>query len=168
MKQVLLSFLFSAFLFFVQAQETKPSKEVTQKFLSKILSQVVGNLPWEGAPQPIQKQVLNMDFTNYTMQTQSDETYKRTEFINIPWEDITTLDVTTNRIVSWININFKSKMEYRHHCCFVDEDKGVPLTTNYEDQMRIYVLTDNVESCKKALLRLSEIAKEENKDPFKN
>ena len=38
-------------------------------------------------------------------------------------------------------------------------------TTNY---FTIYVLKSRAESVKKAFLRLSEIAKEENKDPFED
>lgn len=61
-------------------------------------------------------------------------------------------------------------MEDKNFCCFLDDEKekSVPMNTRYTDQFFIYVPTDKVESCKKALLRLSEIAKEENKDPFAN
>ena len=172
MKRLLISFLFIAGALSAQAQDSKPSKEATQKFLNNILSQVVGNP--QDALQPkirlIQKQSFENDFTKYILINGSDNYFReRSEYINVPWQDFTDFIVEINGgIQSYVRIIFKSNMEYESFCCFVDEDKGDPSFSIYTNQFLIYIPTDKLESCKKAFLRLSELAKEENKDPFKN
>ncbi len=174
MKKILLPFLLFAIVFTAQAQDAKPTKEATQKFLNTMLSQVVGNV--EDVAQPtirlIQKQYFDNDFTKYLRENRTgDDMFEREEYLKLGWQDLTDIKVIrTDKIQSMIRLKFNSKMENKHFCCFLDEekDKTVPISFNYTDQFFIYVPTDKVESCKKAFLRLVEIAKEENKDPFAN
>ena len=172
MKKLLLLFLFITITSFANAQDAKPSKEETQKFLNNMLSSVIGNPQDSDQPtiRKIQKQSFTNDFSDYLRQNGDNEFRERDEYIRIPWQDFTDFIVITqkNDIQTIVRLIFKTKMEEKYFCCYVDEDNGIPALTFTTDQFLIFLPNDKVESCKKAILRLAEIAKEENKDPFKN
>ena len=87
MKKILLSFLLLSLVFIAQAQDAKPTKEATQKFLNTMLSQVVGNP--QDASEPtirlIQKQSSDDGFSKYLRQNGSgDVNFERVEILKVP------------------------------------------------------------------------------------
>jgi len=176
MKKLFLSFLFLAFVFMVQAQDAKPTKEETVKFLNSICQKMIGR---ENAEYSEYSKFQICEFTNtsYIVKWKTNEPnhaeHLHTFFWeNISWEDNTkiTIDQTFGEIIK-VLVEFKLGIPFKETFTTYNNDGSIresKVTEGRGPFFRAYIPEEKFESFKKAILRLSEIAKEENKDPFKN
>ena len=166
MKKLLLSILFMTAAFGTKAQDAKPTKEETQKFIGTLLSKVIGEKS-STENMITTSQSFSSDFSAYHFADKFDNPntfFASSDVRNIHWDDYLKcegdkVDYAPN--IMSVTLFFSSKVERENK---IDNDKKV-------DNGYIFWVVIPVEkfaSVEKALLRLSEIAKEENKDPFKN
>jgi hypothetical protein len=164
----LLSILFIAIATMAQAQDTKPTKEETQRFLNSMLSKTIGEIRYE--IQPIKTQIFSENFSKYeiTYSLEDDNSYFNTDVITlIKWDNFLVFntyseEVYDNQNLAQIMVVFSTNIKNVNTCEICKEK------TTYSKQFGFLVLKDKIESAKKAIIRLAEIAKEENKDPFGN
>lgn len=152
---------------FVQAQDKKPTKEETIAFIKRTTEATVGKEIGWGAI--LEESSFSVD--GYTTKQTISGTHGFTveTYRLLKWE---TMD--SNRWsetapqegieVIEIGVYFSSKVKHVRDFNLSDNnDKD-----EYTNELMVYIPKDKLESMKKAFLRLSEIAKEENKDPFEN
>jgi hypothetical protein len=154
MKKLLTIYLLIATICTVNAQ-TKPTKEETIAFMNRTLKSTIG---FNG--------IVEIDFNQNTY-TLKDYTsvgakgfYSSHTSSGIPWETLQadSFHIHGNRLRIIFSRNYRHK--YQVH--------NSPEIEEFISSLDIKLPFDKVESFKKACIRLSEIAKEENKDPFKN
>lgn len=163
-----------AITFITDAQNQKPTKAQTVDFINRTLELSIGS---------------KYNYT-YTTRTSFDyETYIREsvmkagsqkvvvgnykeEYSLLKWENLLinnfqlkNCDFGDNGICE-IWISFSSQISFRE----TKSGKSIDNTdkTNYVQTLAMLIPSEKFESIKKACIRLSEIAKEENKDPFQN
>lgn len=164
MKKTFLFLFFLASLFMVQAQDAKPSKEATQNFLLSMMKSVLGK-DVNGGNYTLTKQSFSNDFDSYTCT-------KVTEFGNA---------VTEVSLIDWAKMDngfqffsYGSPDVSKFICFFTNKVQIVHtniqgrIETKMIDSFGFFVPTEKKESVWKACLRLRELAKQENKDPFQN
>ena len=165
MKKTLLSFLFLASLVVSQAQDAKPSKDETQRFLNSMLKDVLGKDVLRGR-YTVTKQSFKNDFNSYTStNTTARGTTDVNEVSPIDWakfEGCTEVAIAGSDDVIALSLNFSNKVEIIHTDIFGKLD------TQLTNSFQIFVPRNKKESVLKASWRLSKITKEENKDPFEN
>ncbi|EAZ95014.1 hypothetical protein FBBAL38_11734 [Flavobacteria bacterium BAL38] len=155
MKKLLTICLIMATVFTVNAQDGKPTKEETVAYLTRSFKLVEGEKIYMGKYRDIT--LSNYDFQESYIKTTFDDGSSVTDS-DFKWEtlyNITSIDCPTSDKYKVCEMNGIFNSSFK-------SDIG---TTNY---FTIYVLKSRAESVKKAFLRLSAIAKEENKDPFKD
>lgn len=174
MKQLLTLCLLSLLSFGGYAQ-SKPSKKQTLDYLDKTLKMSVGYVTYknekgtkyriEGASfYPAE---VKYEFNFYASST--DQNYlKYEQYSNIHWEDLEEVKIernskTMDKELTRIYIRFATKIRYDAQgggdAIEMDDDM------HYPTSFTLYILKTKAESVKKALERLRESAKEENKDP---
>lgn len=164
MKRALPLFFALVITFFAAAQDN-PSKSDTQGIINTILKRVVTrNSCSEG--MMVSEQFFINDFANYHYAAQSKDKKKAviTDVSNIQWKNYLKCEMKTSMWDSGIAcaaLYFRTAMKQT----IVIEGKEI---SHYETTFDIVIQPEKFESIKNAFERLSEIAKEENKDPFKN
>ncbi len=161
MKKLLFLFLFAIAINFASAQDAKPTKEETQKFITNMISQVIGSPQKAGKSILIKSQSFNEKFTEFTIKKGiGDDNNYIYEYNNISWGQLTDFQIQEEGFVSILVLLFKSNLQQK-----IKESDG-KVQTSFTISLLLYVPTEKLESCKKAFLRLKGIAEEENKDPF--
>lgn len=161
MKKLLLFLLFTATILVSQAQNKKPTKEETIKYLNTLAQGSLGK-SWSAGEGAI-------NFVQITDKSVTMQTVKgcvRT-WNNIPWHEYDSSHMYQNKMI----VSFKQSMLTKYACPDVEANNSKQLAFEFndpEDSFYIFLASDKMENFKKAIHRLSEIAKEENKDPFKN
>lgn len=166
MKKLLTICLLMAMVFTSQAQKGKPSKEETVKFIDQTLKKFIEQSTYFIGHETkmfcrdisFKENELIMKWTfDY-----SDDSLLETISI-LSWEKIS-MDYFDNKKEGFTSFNVYLSSVIKKQYFSADNGSLV----DYKPFFCLYVPTDKVESIKKALFRLSEIAKEENKDPFQD
>jgi hypothetical protein len=158
MKKLITICLLIATTFTVNAQDAKPTKEQTITFIKNQLASMIGT-----------KYMSNNLITKYSFETDkiyfefSDEmvtstyTYSQLNWVNLVGE---------SRAGNEIILAFKSAIKEDYKA--FGKSSGAVVNSGVKNQQYIQIPlpSDKFDSLSKAFLRLSEIAKEENKDPF--
>lgn len=161
MKKLLLSIILISEVFTTQAQTTKPTKDETIKFMATVLKSVEGSVSEDTitlVEQSFNGSSLNTKLNQPGLGVFGIETYS-----DIKWESY--IDDSFHAVQQKgepylsVFIYFKTKMKY--------EGEGIS-KLKFKDYLCMNIPSDKLPSFKKAILRLVEIAKEENKDPFGN
>jgi hypothetical protein len=159
MKKIITICLLIATTFTVKAQDGKPTKEQTISFMNRTLKSTIG---FEGKDGKIVEIELNQN--KYYLKTYYDlggsgfySNFISSEF---PWESLIVdqFEVNGNNLRIIFSQNYRNKYK-------IDDQ---PEKEQFISSLDMTLPFDKIESFKKACLRLAEIAKEENKDPFQN
>lgn len=150
---------------FVATAQNKPTKEETQGLINTTLKRVVArNSCSEG--MMVSEQFFTNDFANYHYNARSKDKKKAaiTDVANIQWKNYLKCALNISEFdsgIACVTVYFTTAIKET----FVIDGKEV---NNYETTFNIVIQPEKFESLKKAFERLTDIAKEENKDPFKN
>lgn len=164
MKQSILLF-FVLVITFVATAQNKALKSDTQGLINTTLKRVVArNSCSEG--MTVSEQFFINDFANYHYTARSKDKKKAaiTDVSNIKCKNYLKCEMKTSEFDSGIacaTVYFTTAMKQ----IFILEGKEI---SSYETTFDIVIQPEKFESIKNAFERLAEIAKEENKDPFKN
>lgn len=161
MKKLITICLLLATTFTTNAQQ-KPTKEETLAFMKRTLEATIGyNAPGKG-------KILEIKFSGdyyfykayYDLGDTGFTNYSTTSLIN--WEKIKPdfIIFKDANSLTEVKISFSNSMKIKQQV------SDQPERDFFNSQATFYVSTEKKESFKKACLRLAEIAKEENKDPF--
>lgn len=179
MKKLLTICLLLVATFTVNAQE-KPTKEATIAYLNKTLQMSVGYKAYgtNGGNRVSSRLIKQYSFLPSEVKLSwetfdfrsNDKRIEYEQFSNINWEYLTTIIIDSednenhDDELAQIVLYFSDKIRY---------DKTIPGVNvimdddmHYPKYLYIYVLKTKADNFKRALERLVEIAKEENKDPF--
>lgn len=177
MKHLFLILAFVVSTVAVKAQDNKPTKEETIAFINRTLNECKGfdtEFHWG--------QIESVDFRGNTMEFKTFQMFGGTG----PLKDKIVLTYTTRYDgISWeklmidkIEFKTESGVSYYYRILFGQNMKVTEISkdvlnnedpatkTSSQSNLYIFVPQSKAESIKKAFLRLHEIAKEENKDPF--
>lgn len=138
------------------AQDSKPTKEETITFMSKTLKAGIGmGFEWDSTIQDVSfhgdKLVIEATETNRNL--------IRYNISDLPWEYLDKSNFESANMKCNFTIRFTKS--YKNIIT-----TGGEIVTEFPKKMNISIPEDKIESFKKACIRLCEIAKEENKDPF--
>lgn len=168
MKRVLTLFLAtmcSASFLVCYAQSTAPNKEETMKFLSNTTQLAVGT-PLDDGYYVV---YTRFDNDSYTWQmaktTDSRPPWVYFSANKIPWQEFESF-LPNHKVddqVTSIKLKFKTRVE---HSIQMHTGQAQNRRDSFNNEVTIMVPTEKVESMKKAILRLVEIYKDENKSPF--
>ena len=158
MKKLLTICFLIAISFTVNAQQ-KPTKEETIAFMNRTLKSTISYMGDDG-------KILETEFNEnqYYLKTYLDlggtgyySKYTNSQF---PWDALEAdqFKVNGNELRISFSRNYRSKYKISDQ----------PEKEQFISSLDITLPSDKIESFKKACIRLSEIAKEENKDPFQN
>jgi len=164
MKKLLLLFLLTSITVVVKAQE-KPSKSDTHGLINTTLKRVVARNSCSEAMM-VSEQFFSNDFAKYHYAAKSKDKKKSatTDVSNIQWKNYLKCEMKTStwdNVIACTTVYFSTAMKET----IILEGKEV---SSFETTIDIVIQPEKLESIKKAFERLAEIAKEENKDPFKN
>lgn len=164
MKKLLLLFLLTSITGVVNAQN-KPTKVNTYGIINTILKRVVARNSCSDGMM-VSEQFFTNDFAQYHYLENSKDKKKAaiTDVANIQWKNYLKCEMKTsewNSGIACATIFFTTAMKET----LMLEGKEV---STYETSFDIVIQPEKFESIKNAFERLAEIAKEENKDPFKN
>lgn len=167
MKKLLTICLLIATAFTVNAQDTKPTKEETVDFINRTTAQSIGNQYRFGTLTETKFTYDSYSFTQTAQITDTDIHIQMETYSGILWESlnpewIKKINVREGDATAGVSIAFSKKIKYE------DAYTGIETKIEYKNVLEIIIPIEKFESVKKACLRLSEIAKEENKDPFAN
>lgn len=170
MKKIITICFLLATTFTVIAQTAKPTKEQTINYLTRTFSLTEG----ERTSNKTTKYTTNFEYTaclfsidkiieNYNFETVWNDPEKTKNGMrkysssNLKWETVTSINLGSQLSnLTIVAITFSAKYKLT-----VDEEES-----GQENVLSLLVVNNKAESFKKALDRLVEIAKEENKDPF--
>lgn len=154
MKKLLIICFLLATAFTSQAQDKKPIKEETVKFIDQALKLRIGTASFKR--YTIQE--INFKPELITLVDLLDDKTRRrfNEYSNIKWETLINISID---LTEYTKMTLKFEANYK----FKYEDY-----IDYSKILTLPIPENKIESLKKAFLRLSEIAKEENKDPFED
>lgn len=172
MKKLITICLLLATAFTVKAQDLKPTKEQTISYLTKTFSLTEGettsrkttkcstNFEYTTCYFSIDKIIENYDFEKVCNDIETKKNGKRKyTSSNLKWETVTSINLGSQLSnLTIVSIAFSAKYKLT-----VDEEES-----GQDNVLNLLVVNNKAESFKKALERLVEIAKEENKDPFQN
>jgi hypothetical protein len=169
MKKLITICLIVAATFTVKAQDAKPTKEQTLAYLTKTFKLAEGeDHSQKGYTTKDRYTQLNFDPNLIEMkQEYYDTNIQQNIFIlikypNIKWETVSWGGIdnySDSGKVAEITLYLDSKVREIYIENNIDRGK-------FQNNVRIPILASKAESFKKALQRLVEIAKEENKNPF--
>ncbi len=161
--------------FSVKAQDGKPTKEQTLNYLTKTLKLTEGEIVInKGVNKCLnevnefsENKIITKEKYYDWLQYRQDISYNYIILSDLKWEDVISIKlISYNQInngysyssdnLEIIIVQFSSK--------FKKNQDDYP--TFFSDELQISVIKSKAESFKKALERLVEIAKEENKNPF--
>ncbi len=156
MKKLLTICLFIATVFTINAQQ-KPTKEQTVAFIKRTCESTRLKKHWDNT---IMQTSFNYDNSSIEYLTDGNTSNTIDEYSLIKWENFTRFGIgTSENDITQVFIEFSNTVKLVRDGKLCDFDKL---------GLRLYVPNSKVESIKKAIERLVEIAKEENKDPFQN
>ena len=162
MKKLITICLIMATVFTVNAQDRKPTKEETISFMKRVLESTVGYV----APSKGQLLEVKFDGVSYFYKSYYDllksNIYGTTSAINWELLNAESFKSFENNSLVQLKVNFTGNFSFRQKIGLREEKEF------FYSEVIFYLPLANVESFKKACIRLSEIAKEENKDPFQN
>jgi hypothetical protein len=159
MKKLLTICLIMVTVFTVNAQDKKPTKEETVIFIQRQFESLIG---YKVRGSVITK--YEFDLSKIQFESRSNLNYTSSYiYTQINWGNL----VKIERYENDIQLFFTSSI-YNDYKAVMDNGKIVNSHAKFENYIQILVPSEKFESIKKAFLRLSEIAKEENKDPFKD
>lgn len=163
-KLITICFLLST-AFTVKAQDGKPTKEETIAFINRTTALSIGNVYLFG---DITESKFTYDSYSLTGGGQAGDEIliQKDTYSGISWETlnpewISTINDRSNGMTG-CSVGFTKKI--KHEEAFT----GLETKIEYKNFIQIVIPKEKFESIKKACLHLSEIAKEENKDPFQN
>ena len=163
MKKLITICLIIAATFTVKAQDGKPTKERTINFIQSALNESIGSKYYG---KVIEKNVFTHDMLNKCIVDGSSN--KIDTYYNINWELYTGCAARGDNGIVKIDVYMSNPVKNIATSTKIGEEEPYYSVTNYDDQIHFFAPYNKVESLKKAFARLAEIAKEENKDPFKN
>lgn len=155
MKKLLSTCLLIAMAFTSHAQDGKPTKEETVKFINNALKLRIGTN--YNSKQIITNYVFTLESV-YFEKTNDLGTIMDNTFSNLAWETLTNIkEIPDDSFIFILTFDtpFKNTSKHTGH-------------VDYYKDLYFHVPENKKDSLKKAFLRLSEIAKEENKDPFQD
>lgn len=163
MKKLLIICVLLAIAFTTQAQDGKPTKEETVNFINRALESLKGSI-YIG-----NKNISEFNFNETEIQLKFEgkignrigiTSYK---YSLINWDKLYEIKYTSaqGRLEILLFFNANLKQEYSFN--LLNDQK-----VEYLSHIQIPIPENKKESMEKAFLRLSEIAKEENKDPFED
>lgn len=172
-----LTFLFSLLGFNSAAQDQEPTKEETVHFLDRIVKSEIGHTMTGECCSPKGSVWVttsaSFDWGIVTVANEISEPFEKRgdgatchTRSEIPWHTYTGVSVDSSYTKGFYDvlITFRDNMKHStSHKCGTD-----PYHISYGNRLGISVPYDKIKSVKKAILRLVEIAKGENKDPFEN
>ena len=158
MKKLITICLIMATVFTVNAQDKKPTKEETVAFIQRQFESLIG---YKVRNSVITK--YEFDLAKINFESRSDLYTTTRIYTQINWGNL----VKIERYENDIQLFFTSSIYYDYKAV-MENGKIVNSNAKFENYIQILVPSEKFESMKKAFLRLSEIAKEENKDPFKD
>lgn len=172
MKKGILVVVFMCIVGVLNAQEKKPTKEETIAFINRTLNEFKGyELPWsEGILESVK-------FTGsmYVLKTYHEDEGKRTQQYtttceDLPWDklNIEKTEWHPDKNVPYYYVIFNQSYKSTEVYDALFDRRYDKTTTQMLLSLILFVPANKAESIKKAFLRLAEIAKEENKDPFVN
>lgn len=174
MKKLLTICLIMATIFTVNAQENKPSKEETVAFINRTINECKGfELPFATGV------FKNADFSEKkliyktSLELNPGEKYcdHKEIYEDINWEKLIVEEMEfteKSNLASFYYITFKTNLSItilNENCNQYGKNSE---ERSIQSNMYVFIPTEKKESIKKAFFRLQEIAKEENKDPFKD
>ena len=142
------------------AEAQKASKAETEQFISYNLKEVIGKNIDER--YVCVENYFNRDFDTYYLKKEvgsSGWLLQKIEYIY--WENLEKIEVSENPYCGELLIFFKTKVKGSF-----DSKVGAILKPDNYDRIFVVFPKEKVASMRDAFLRLSEIAKEKNKDPF--
>ncbi|MGV8946375.1 MAG: hypothetical protein ACOH1N_08105 [Lutibacter sp.] len=158
MKKILTICLLLTIAFTSQAQDGKPTKEETVKFIQKTLESLKGSI-----------YIMNLVITEYDFEQNSlffkaekGRIIMSNRYSQINWDKLVKIDFTNAQSTLEIQLIFSTTFKQESLVTHVKDE------TTYEKYIQIPIPESKKGSMEKAFLRLSEIAKEENKDPFQD
>lgn len=173
MKKLLTICLLMATVFTINAQDAKPTKEETIAFINRTINECKGfKLPnYMGELENAFFTGNKLIYKSTTSLTSGKKNCAREEiYEDIAWDKLKIEDIkfeSSESVASYYLISFKQNINHIYiteNCVFSENSSR----TNIQSNMYFFIPLEKKESIKKAFLRLSEIAKEENKDPFAN
>lgn len=156
MKKLLAICLLLATTFSVNAQE-KPSKEQTIAFMRRVLESSIGQ-QYHSNHIVTQVSFDGNSYKNTLQNVHYKDDYRLIEYRGIKWEHFSSIGAEENLegiddLNTWFDVNIENI-----------DDSG----SSFSKVIQFRIPISKKESFNKACLRLAEIAKEENKDPFQN
>ncbi|MFA5298793.1 MAG: hypothetical protein WC389_11365 [Lutibacter sp.] len=162
MKKLLTICLLLAISFTSQAQEKKPTKVETLDFMKRTIEQTIGQYaPGKGTIQEIKFNENSYYFSAYYDLIKAKNSGLTTL---IKWENL----APEGFYVQEANPITKMKVTFNGNISYKQKVGNSPEKEFFFSEAEFFVPSNKAESFKKACIRLSEIAKEENKDPFAN
>ena len=159
MKKLFTICLLLATTFTVSAQQ-KPTKEETVAFMKRTLESAIGSR----APFIALKEVSFSENSYSTRIIFHDGRNGDMETSSIKWESLIPDQITIRKLRECTEV----EVSFRYPAKVTKSIGGEKTSDESLSKISFYVPNDKAESFKKACLRLAEIAKEENKDPFQN
>lgn len=143
--------------------QTKPTKEETITFINRTLSEVTGKSCFYGRINKAELSSTGEIFTDIQDDQKKDLPLLAAELIGIKWDKMDTekpkIFVTEENIAEF-TLRFTTKIKQKGAM------RNGEKIDNYTEDLSMCVPKEKFESIWKAFLRLSEIVKAENKDPF--
>jgi len=165
MKKLITICLLIATAFIANAQDGKPTKEQTLAYLTKTFSLSDGEwfVDYMNEKVKVDYNIFTMDkITTKTSGVYNSERVEtRYETSGIEWESLRQITISENKS---IELQFNSSFKQIEYSSAWKEG----FMERSENFLELYILETKIESFKKALGRLVEIAKEENKNPFED
>lgn len=163
-----------ATIFTVNAQDKKPTKEETVAFINRTINECKGfELPF--AMGVLQNAVFLEKKLIYTtsLELNPGEKYcdHKETYEDINWEKLIVKEMEfteKSNLASFYYVTFETNLSntvLNENCNRYGKNSE---ETSLQLNMYVFIPKNKKESIKQAFLRLSEIAKEENKDPFQN
>jgi len=165
MKKLITICLLMATIFSVNAQDGKPTKEQTLTYLSKTFALSEGE-SFDGQTFDVYNFSNNKIIENYNTKNNGSYVKCNDEYKDFKWETFELVTSPRNSLSELDNlckivIRFGSNFKAVLGCD--DASDVIEMNDKY---LYLYILKTKAESFKKAIERLVEIAKEENKNPF--
>ncbi|MEY3499944.1 MAG: hypothetical protein RL308_1613 [Bacteroidota bacterium] len=176
MKKLITICLIIAATFTVNAQGSKPTKEQTLAYLTKTFKLTEGEIvinkgfnkySYEVYEFSENKIIVRTKHYDWFQDQDRKDIYYYTIYSDLKWEDVISIKlISFDQITggySYSSDNLDSII-VKFSTKFKENSGDSP--TYFYDELHISVIKSKAESFKKALERLVEIAKEENKNPF--
>jgi hypothetical protein len=157
--------------------QAKPTKQQIIDYLDKALKSAVGYIRYKndkGDTWRIQNYSFGPSEISSEAKRSNSVTGKTSfnydQYTNIRWESLKSIEIdkspseNMDEELTYMFVVFTDKLRYDAQAH--GNEVGMSDDMHYPKGFSIYVLRNKAESIKKAMERLAEIAKEENKDPF--